>query len=406
MSGRIRTIKPELLEDEKTARLSDRAWRVFVSLIIMADDYGNMRGSERYVSGAALWAHAMPDIGTELADLEDAEIIRRYSVKGESYIHLTNWSKHQRIDKPGRPRVPGPDADDDWESVGEPLTYIARRGADGPIKIGFSVNPESRAEQLSRQQPEKVVILATLPGRKHEKALHRRFADSRIAGTEWFEPTKGLLDFLTNLSMDAGRPQSPERALEVGHGRPVPTHGQEPERELSVAVPAENKPGEQLSTTVHGRPMSTVSCPIPRARVQDMDLRIMDMDLRTMDHGVCGQTPHAIEGTEDSDPWGLTPTRDSKPTPKRKREPKRARQLPDDWQPNEGHHSLAKDLRVTIGDELPKFCDHHRAKGSTFKDWDAAFRTWLRNAQRFAQRPVGAARPRSAAPIPRRNSNA
>lgn len=36
--------------------------------------------------------------------------------------------------------------------------------------------------------------------------------------------------------------------------------------------------------------------------------------------------------------------------------------------------------------QTDKFLDHHRAKGSTFKDWDSAWRTWMRNAVEFSQR--------------------
>jgi len=34
--------------------------------------------------------------------------------------------------------------------------------------------------------------------------------------------------------------------------------------------------------------------------------------------------------------------------------------------------------------ETTKFFDHHLAKGSAFKDWDAAWRNWIRNAVKFA----------------------
>lgn len=34
--------------------------------------------------------------------------------------------------------------------------------------------------------------------------------------------------------------------------------------------------------------------------------------------------------------------------------------------------------------ETRQFLDHHRAKGSTFRDWTAAWRTWMGNAQKYA----------------------
>jgi hypothetical protein len=46
---------------------------------------------------------------------------------------------------------------------------------------------------------------------------------------------------------------------------------------------------------------------------------------------------------------------------------------------------LAEELGVSLITEFPQFCDHHRAKGSTMKDWHAAMNTWIRNAHRFGR---------------------
>lgn len=40
-------------------------------------------------------------------------------------------------------------------------------------------------------------------------------------------------------------------------------------------------------------------------------------------------------------------------------------------------------------DQFERFIDHHRAKGSTFADWDAAGRTWLKNTVKFAIERAG-----------------
>lgn len=78
---------------------------------------------------------------------------------------------------------------------------------------------------------------------------------------------------------------------------------------------------------------------------------------------------------------------------------KRARQLPDNWQPNDGHISYAIDNALNLAQELEQFRDHHAAKGSTMKDWDAAFRTWLRNAVKFT-RSRGETNSRPASTLP------
>jgi hypothetical protein len=41
---------------------------------------------------------------------------------------------------------------------------------------------------------------------------------------------------------------------------------------------------------------------------------------------------------------------------------------------------------VNVESETASFLDHHTAKGSTFRDWTAAWRTWMRNSQKW-QKP-------------------
>lgn len=67
----------------------------------------------------------------------------------------------------------------------------------------------------------------------------------------------------------------------------------------------------------------------------------------------------------------------------RKAAPKRAAQLPPNWKPNDQHAAFAADNRLNLAHEAEQFVDHHRAKGSSMKDWDAAFRNWLRNAVKW-----------------------
>jgi hypothetical protein len=58
--------------------------------------------------------------------------------------------------------------------------------------------------------------------------------------------------------------------------------------------------------------------------------------------------------------------------------------MPNGFAPKPGHEELALELMVDLGKEFAAFMDFHKSKGSTFKDWDAALRTWLRNAKKFA----------------------
>lgn len=74
---------------------------------------------------------------------------------------------------------------------------------------------------------------------------------------------------------------------------------------------------------------------------------------------------------------------------KPKVKPKRAVALPEGWVPSEKNIRDAKEKNFTdedIRNEADQFRDHHHARGSTFKDWDAAWRTWVRNAIKFRNR--------------------
>jgi len=107
MAGRIRSIKPELLEDDKTSALSDSAWRLFVSLWLLADDYGNARAGHRYLA-AMVWQDTTKDAGEPLRELCGAQLVDPYEANGQAYVSIKGWGRHQRIDNAGKPRVPGP----------------------------------------------------------------------------------------------------------------------------------------------------------------------------------------------------------------------------------------------------------------------------------------------------------
>jgi len=68
--------------------------------------------------------------------------------------------------------------------------------------------------------------------------------------------------------------------------------------------------------------------------------------------------------------------------------PTRATAFPEDFTLTEKRREWASQGGIDAGYEFAKFRDHHRARGSVFKDWDAAWRTWCRNALEFAQRRV------------------
>jgi hypothetical protein len=78
-----------------------------------------------------------------------------------------------------------------WCSV-----YFIQMGADGPIKIGWAVNVNSRLAELQCASPFDLSVRFTAPGDVLEEGLlHGKFSRSRLRG-EWFRPTPELLDFI------------------------------------------------------------------------------------------------------------------------------------------------------------------------------------------------------------------
>lgn len=107
--ARIRTLKPELLEDMRTASLSDAAFRLFVSAVLLADDHGNLRADERWLDGQIWWARGdSRKSAAALQEVSDCELACIYRVRGQVYMSIRGWTKHQRIDNAGKPRVPLP----------------------------------------------------------------------------------------------------------------------------------------------------------------------------------------------------------------------------------------------------------------------------------------------------------
>lgn len=64
---------------------------------------------------------------------------------------------------------------------------------------------------------------------------------------------------------------------------------------------------------------------------------------------------------------------------------RRATQLPSDFKPSQAALDLAAEKGVDLRAEWPQFVDHHKSRGTTMKDWDAALRTWIRNAVKFGR---------------------
>lgn len=68
---------------------------------------------------------------------------------------------------------------------------------------------------------------------------------------------------------------------------------------------------------------------------------------------------------------------------------KRQRKMPKGWSPSDQTKASMKDKHPTLNldSEIEAFEDYHSSKGSKFVDWDRAFQTWCRNADKWSKKP-------------------
>jgi len=98
---RIRTLKPDMWQDERVGQLTRDQRLLFVALITLADDFGRFRALP-----AAIIGHAYPyddDAARKLPGwlraLAASGLIVLYEHDGIPYGWLPKWDSHQRINR-------------------------------------------------------------------------------------------------------------------------------------------------------------------------------------------------------------------------------------------------------------------------------------------------------------------
>ena len=109
-----RIIKESLCDSEKIASLSDFEFRLWVGLIVNADDAGRGDARPAIIKGhifALRERVTVKDIDAALRTLAAAGCVSLYTVGGKPYYAFPSWAKHQRI-RDCKPKFPGIDESD------------------------------------------------------------------------------------------------------------------------------------------------------------------------------------------------------------------------------------------------------------------------------------------------------
>jgi len=142
--ARIRTIKPEMWASEQIGDCTRNARLLFIGLLNFCDDNGIHPNAPRRLK-AEIFPHD-EDVSAALVvawldELAIAGLVAVYSVRGDEFIIVTGWDRHQKIEKPTY-RYPLPDA-----SIGKVSESIRREVAEryaNSRRIVADLSPDPR----------------------------------------------------------------------------------------------------------------------------------------------------------------------------------------------------------------------------------------------------------------------
>lgn len=157
---RIRSFKPEFWRSRDIIDIGLWEHRLlFLGLWSYVDDNGVGRDEERLIV-ADLFAleedprETLATISGGLQKLADLGRITRYTVDGRPFLHITNWTKHQRIDKPAKERYPLPTCEN--AVIRGTLAAVSREPleavAPGAVEQGSSGTGEQVRPRAARKQ--------------------------------------------------------------------------------------------------------------------------------------------------------------------------------------------------------------------------------------------------------------
>lgn len=153
-------IRETLLESEKISRLSDFDFRLWVTLILLSDDYGVADARPEMIKGRGYPLRpriSVRDIQDGLERLAAGRCVTRYTSGGRPYVQFPNWGAHQRL-RDSRHKYPTMEEADDLRQVaascGESRRVAAGRGRSRPEpepEVEPEVEPEERGRARTRE---------------------------------------------------------------------------------------------------------------------------------------------------------------------------------------------------------------------------------------------------------------
>lgn len=326
--SRIRTIKPEFfrhegLQDIEVANPGSYVMLVFAGLWLVADREGRFEWRPR-----RLKLDVLPfldfDMERTLNILDDSGLVLKYEHSGETYGAIMSWDRHQIVGRDEPPsEIPAPD--------GSITTYF---------------RPLNQTQRFKVYERDKWTCAYCERDMKN---------DRRAACLDHVIPySKGGTNRDKNLVTSCKRCNAEKNDR-------TPT-------EAGFKWP--DGLGEYHDKETNEVRQYSVNTPLTGgAAVPDKE----------------GEGEREQEVEREQERVGDLEKTQKTPQEQEKKLVKRATQLPADFVPNETGVAYADSRRIHLPSELESFRNWHAAKGSTMKDWQAAWRTWCDKAVEFGR---------------------
>lgn len=177
--ARIRTVKPEMPQDAKLARVSREARYHFVLLLTVADDEGFFRANPRGLLGQ-LYPHD-PDVSEQEVERLNAALagigLMEFCDTPDGALgRVRNWKKHQRIDRPSK------------SHLGVAFAQYSRDPREG-VATGV-LSPESLVQSLDHDADDTEVAAALGVREPELTAMYLCISANNAVTERWGESTK------------------------------------------------------------------------------------------------------------------------------------------------------------------------------------------------------------------------
>lgn len=201
-----RIVRAKILTSDAVNALSWPAEVFYRRLMSVVDDYGRYDARPAILRGALyplkIDKVSEADVVKWMGECSKAGLISTYQVDTKDYLEIRKFGQRLRAMRSQFPASDGPPVEDEEDYATkehEGYVYLIGTGLnDETVKIGYSLNPWSRAKEISVGNHKELIVLMTFRGfKKDERQVHQQLKDHK-GKNEWFSLPLKLIDTLNS----------------------------------------------------------------------------------------------------------------------------------------------------------------------------------------------------------------